>query len=107
MFNCGADISKHLLKIPVQQIGDGLFNLGGKTPLKIIQMAEIIAARCEAVLGFRPPIDKPSKLPNVTPASFEYSSKKLLSTGLVLDNNIESEIDALLKNCKTWFKLQN
>ena len=98
---------KHLLKIPVQQIGDGLFNLGGKTPLKIIQMAEIIAARCEAVLGFRPPINKPSELPGVTPASFEYSSKKLLSTGLMLDNNIENEIDALLKNCKTWFKLQN
>ena len=98
---------KHLLEIPVQQIGDGLFNLGGKTPLKIIQMAEIIATRCEAVLGFRPPIDKSSEMPNVTPVSFEYSSKKLLSTGLMLDNNIENEIDALLKNCKTWFKLQN
>lgn len=98
---------KHLLEMPVQQIGDGLFNLGAKTPLKIFQMAEIIAARCEAVLGFRPPINKPSEMPSVTPASFEYDSKKLLSTGLVLNNNIENEIDALLKNCKTWFKLQN
>ena len=70
-------------------------------------MTEIIAARCESVLGFRPPIDKPSEMPNVIPVSFEYSSKKLLSTGLMLDNNIENEIDALLKNCKTWFKLQN
>ena len=98
---------KHLLETPTEQIADGLFNLGGKTSLQIIQIAEMIASRCETVLGFRPSIEKPSEMPSVTPVSFEYNSEKLLATGLTLAGNIENEIDALLKNCKTWFKLQN
>lgn len=97
----------HSLQMPTQQIADGLFNLGGRKSLQIIQMAEIIAARCAGVLGFRPNIEKPDETPDSVPPAFEYSSDKLLSTGLVLNSDIEKEIDSLLQSCKTWFKFKN
>lgn len=97
----------HCLEMGTQQIADGLFNLGGRETLQIIQMAEIVASRCEAVLGFRPVIEKPNQTPESVPPSFEYKSDKLLATKVTLSGDIEKEIDSLLLGCKTWFKFQN
>ena len=97
----------HVLQLDKQQIADGLFNVGGRKSLQIIQMAELVAARCEVVLGFRPKIEKPNEAPDALPNAFEYSSAKLLATGLNLNCDIEKEIDSLLQNCKNWFKFQN
>ena len=70
-------------------------------------MAELVATRCEVVLGFRPKIEKPNETPDSAPPAFEYSSAKLLATGLILNSDIENEIDSLLQSCKNWFKFQN
>ena len=97
----------HVLQLDKQQISDGLFNVGGRKSLQIIQMAELVAARCKVVLGFRPNIEKPNETPDALPNAFEYSSAKLLATGLNLNCDIEKELDSLLQNCKNWFKFQN
>jgi UDP-glucose 4-epimerase len=97
----------HLLQLDKKQISDGLFNVGGRKSLQIIQVAELIAARCEVVLGFKPAIEKPKETPDTVPPAFEFSSAKLLATGLNLNCDIEKEIDSLLQSCKNWFKFQN
>ena len=97
----------HSLGMSPQQTGDGLFNLGGRKSLQIIQMAELVATRCGAVLGFTPKIEKPNETPDSVPPAFEYSSDKLLATGFILNCDLEREIDSLLQSCKNWFKFQN
>ena len=97
----------HSLGMSPQQTGDGLFNLGGRKSLQIIQMAEFVATRCGAVLGFTPKIEKPNETPDSVPPAFEYSSDKLLATGFILNCDLEREIDSLLQSCKNWFKFQN
>ena len=97
----------HVLQLDKQQIADGLFNVGGRGSLQIIQMAELVAARCEIILGFIPKIEKPNETPDALPNAFEYSSAKLFATGLNLNWDIEKEIDSLLQSCKNWFKFQN
>ena len=97
----------HSLGMSPQQTGDGLFNLGGRKTLQIIQMAELVATRCGAVLGFTPKIEKPNETPDSVPPAFEYSSDKLLATGFILNCDLEKEIDSLLQSCKNWFKFQN
>ena len=97
----------HSLGMSPQQTGDGLFNLGGRKSLQIIRMAELVATRCGAVLGFTPKIEKPNETPDSVPPAFEYSSDKLLATGFILNCDLEREIDSLLQSCKNWFKFQN
>ena len=97
----------HSLGMSPQQTGDGLFNLGGRKSLQIIQMAELVATRCGAVLGFTPKIEKPNETPDSVPPAFEYSSDKLLATGFIFNCDLEKEIDSLLQSCKNWFKFQN
>ena len=97
----------HSLGMSPQQTGDGLFNLGGRKSLQIMQMAELVATRCGAVLGFTPKIEKPNETPDSVPPAFEYSSDKLLATGFILNCDLEREIDSLLQSCKNWFKFQN
>ncbi|MCX6537038.1 MAG: SDR family oxidoreductase, partial [Actinobacteria bacterium] len=97
----------HVLQLDKQQIADGLFNVGGRKSLQIIQIAELVAARCEVILGFKPKIEKPNETPDSVPPAFEYSSAKLLATGLSVNSDIEKEIDSLLQSCQNWFKFQN
>ena len=97
----------HSLGMSPQQTGDGLFNLGGRKTLQIIQMAELVATRCGTVLGFTPKLEKPNETPDSVPPAFEYSSDKLLATGFIFNCDLEKEIDSLLQSCKNWFKFQN
>ena len=89
----------HLLDLPKLELEDGLFNLGGDAPLRVIDMAELIARRCEAVLGFRPVLEIPEKKPSETAPDLNYSSIKLQGTGFVLKRDHLREIDATLRMC--------
>src|SRR5207302_2088026 len=46
----------HLLQLPKPRLGDGLFNLGGGWAPTLLQMAQLVAARVEACLGFQPEV---------------------------------------------------
>jgi len=87
--------------------GDGLFNLGGENPLRIIDVAELIQARCQAVLGFTPDIQRPEPQPNEQSVSLNYRVDKLKATGFVFQNNVEKEIDETLKLCQSAFSNQS
>lgn len=94
---------QHLIGIPGEACGNGLFNLGGENALRIIDVAERIAARCEAVLGFRPQVQRPQPAPGETTPALAYRVDKLKSTGFALLSNMDAEIDATLRLCQLSF----
>ncbi|WP_435627897.1 NAD-dependent epimerase/dehydratase family protein [Candidatus Ferrigenium straubiae] len=93
----------HLLDLAPEACGDGLFNLGGEAPLRIIDVAEKVAERCEAVLGFRPEIHKPPSSADEQVLSLDYRMDRLKGTGFYLLANIDEEIEATLRLCQRSF----
>lgn len=101
-----ADVGRavlHLLALPTQACGDGLFNLGGENPMRILDVAERVAGRCEEVLGFRPEVQRPDPSPGEKASPLDYRIDKLKATGFSLSSNIDEEIDATLRLCHQSF----
>ena len=95
---------KHCIERPVDKSDNGIFNLGGEAPYSIIDLAELIAVRSEAVLGYKPQIERPSPILGENFRELNYQINKLKETGFCLNGNIEDEIDATLEFCHKNFK---
>ena len=95
---------KHFIELSIDKIDCGLFNLGGEAPYRIIDLAELIAVRCEAVLGYRPEIERPEPVPDESSPKLNYQIDKLKETGFYLNGDVVSEIDATLRFCQQKFK---
>lgn len=93
----------HLIALPVSRCGDGLFNLGGELACSIYEITQLVASRCQVVLGFTPPIERVEPLSGDRAPSLEYSIAKLKATGFSLRNEVEDEIDATLSLCQKAF----
>lgn len=93
----------HLIALPADICGDGLFNLGGESPLRIIDLTEQIAVRCNTVLGFIPPILRPEPLPQEESLPLDFRIDKLTRTGFSLEGDFAGEIDATLRLCQQAF----
>ena len=94
----------HALALPQNLLGDGLFNLGGDASIRVIDMAELVAARCMIVLGFTPGIKRPEPRAGEmqageAQASLVYSSEKLKRTGWLPARRHAIEVDATLALC--------
>ena len=92
----------HALRLSSSAVGDGLFNLGGDDCVTILQMAERVAARCEAVLGYRPEIQRPDPLPGEKSEPLDFSSEKFHRTGFVPNREVQREIDDTLQFCRQF-----
>jgi UDP-glucose 4-epimerase len=90
---------RHLLALERDALGDGIFNLGAGTSSRVLDMAELIAARCEAVLGYRPALERPAPAPGETAAPLDYRIDKILATGYRPAGRMADEIDATLRLC--------
>lgn len=90
----------HILDLPSDLIADGVFNLGGEMPLRIIDVAEYIAKRAEALFGRRPPISRAEGQPL---QSFHYCIDKFRATGFQPSSDLMNEIDATLRLCVQLF----
>jgi UDP-glucose 4-epimerase len=97
-----ARATEHFLSMPTDICDDCIFNLGGESSIKIIDLAEIISRRCVKVLGYLPPIIRPQLHGNEPSAKIEYRIDKLKSTGFSLKANFHEEIDASLRFCKRY-----
>lgn len=95
---------EHVLSIPMNKCGNGIFNLGEDKPASVFELAEIIAARCKEVLGFTPPIQRQKAGEGEVIKKLDYRSDKLKATGFTLLSNFNEEIDATLRFCKINFK---
>lgn len=90
----------HVVRLPDESLGDGIFNLGGERTVPVIRLAGIIQERCQAVLGFTPPIVHPDPTPGEKSVPLDYSIAKLKATGFCLQGSLEEEIDTTLLFCK-------
>src|SRR5207302_10554561 len=91
---------RHLLQLPSTRLGDGLFNAGGAWAPTLLEMAQLIAARVDARLGFRPQVMPGSARDDVGEAQLEYSVAKLTATGFALRREAAvEEIDRLIDFC--------
>ena len=95
---------KHFIEHHVDEYGNGIFNLGGEATYSIIDLTELIARRCEVVLGYRPEIERPDPVPGESYPKLNYKINKLKKTGFSLKGNIENEIDVTLRFCHKKFK---
>lgn len=93
----------HLLGLPRAECGNGLFNLGGARPIRIIDLANLIADRCGEVLGYVPLIVRPQPNADEMDMPLNYRIDKLLATGFKLRGNLDEEIDATLRLCRQHF----
>jgi UDP-glucose 4-epimerase len=97
------DVSRavlHVLDLPAETWGDGLFNLGGECSLSILRLAEMIAARSERILGVLPPIDHPPASPGTRAPELDYRIDKLKRIGFAPTGALEDEIDRTLELCR-------
>jgi len=93
----------HIINLPRAQIGDGLFNVGGGCSMRVIELVELIAQRCHAVLGFQPLVIRPDPTSVAQLPPLDYRMDKLLATGFALQGNMVDEIDATLRLCQAAF----
>lgn len=89
----------HFLALPAADWNDGLFNVGGGCSVRILDLAQRIAARCADQLGFTPPIERPPAAPGENGLPLTYSIEKLLATGFRLRGSVDDEIDGTLRLC--------
>lgn len=93
----------HFLHLPISQCDNGIFNLGGENSLRIIDLAERIAARCKSVLRFTPPIIRSESHSMEVSEDLDFRIDKLKKTGFSLESNFDQEIDATLRLCQGAF----
>ncbi|MCP4112960.1 MAG: SDR family oxidoreductase [Desulfobacteraceae bacterium] len=101
-----ADAVLHMLKLPSEACGDGLFNLGGENSMRIIDFAQLVAERCKKILGFYPPITKPIPKQDEKSYSLNFQIDKIKATGFRLKGSLSKETDATLKLCAEAFDQQ-
>ena len=109
LHDVGAAVT-HCLSLSKQALGDGLFNLGGDCVLRIIDMAQLVGERWEAMAGVRLVIERPEPSSGeisgeATAEPLVYSSEKLKATGFSLLSARSAEIDATLQLCLSSFGL--
>jgi len=87
----------------------GVFNVGGDQTVRIVDMAYLVADRCQALFGYTPEIKllnqgswefyTPERNGDFNP-KLDYRTEKLKATGFSLTENFNEEIDNLLLMCK-------
>jgi len=98
-----ADVGRavlHFQQIGDSAWGDGLFNLGAGHSFRILDMAQQIAHRCQQVLGFMPPLQRPEQADSEDCPPLDYRIDKLKATGFQPRNDFAAEIDATLRFCR-------
>lgn len=96
----------HFVALDGTALGNGLFNVGSGQSLPVHSVAELIAQRCEVLLGFRPPIVRPDSIAPA-PTALDYRIDKLRATGFAPGCNMLGEIDATLALCRDAFGVRN
>lgn len=93
----------HMIDLPADKVGDGLFNVGSGKSLRVIDIAEIIQKRCISVMGYTPEIITQQLTHDLNSFDFKYRINKLLNTSFSLNGNVEAEIDGTLLFCIEHF----
>ena len=92
---------KHLLELPPDKLGNGLFNVGGKWSPTILEMARRISERIRVATSISPEILINEDQETGEAELLDYRVKKLVETGFNLNQNayVDQEIDGLIQFC--------
>lgn len=93
----------HMIMLPEIKIGNGIFNVGSGSSLRVIDMVELIQKRCGVVLGCNPSINYSLNDQSKIQTDLQYKIDKLLNTGFRITGNPSLEIDGILQMCKMRF----
>jgi UDP-glucose 4-epimerase len=93
----------HFLRQDKAALGDGIFNIGGRRSMTVLEMTELLANRCGKVLGFCPPIERPAATGPAETQTLHYSIAKAQAAGFEPQDNFEAELDAMLSFCQRAF----
>jgi UDP-glucose 4-epimerase len=95
------DALAHLMELPADRLGDGLFNVGGGWSPTVLEMAELLADRVEQATGVRPELQRPPAASGDRPDELCFVRQKLLDTGFVPGGRavVDRELDALIEFC--------
>jgi UDP-glucose 4-epimerase len=93
----------HFLQLEPATLGDGLFNIGGRQSWSILEMTQLVAERCERVLGYRPAIERPDSPAPSESLRLDYCVDKAGAVGFWPKDDYATEIDATLRVCGDWF----
>ena len=99
LYDVGRAVS-HMIQLPANRIGNGIFNLGGENSLSVNQLATKIQERCNEKFHFTPPIVHPEGASKERCVPLKYSIEKLKSTGFTPTGSLELEIDNTLSFCQ-------
>ncbi len=96
------DVSRvvtHMIYLQKNKIGNGIFNVGSGKSSRVIEMVELIQARCTEVLGYSPEIIRPQPAEEAEFPKLDYRIDMLLNTGFILRGSPALEIDDTLRMC--------
>ncbi len=99
--------ASHFLEVKTRMCRDGLFNLGGEHSIRIIDLARLIAKRCEVLLGFVPVIERLEPRGDEEFEALKYDMEKAKATGFSLTCDIKRAIDSTLLFCDEAFGGRN
>ena len=96
----------HLLLIPADKLGDGLFNVGGAWSPTILEMTQRVAERIYVATGSRPEILHREDQITEPAGILDYRIKKLTNTGFDVScsGSVDQEIDGLIHFCIGYLK---
>jgi UDP-glucose 4-epimerase len=86
----------HLLDLPAERLGDGVFNVGG-APMTVIDMARRFALVARRVLGHEVALEHPAPGPGDAAFDLDFRYDRLLATGFRGRGDVEGELEALLR----------
>jgi UDP-glucose 4-epimerase len=89
------------------KLGGEIFNISSSNSTSLESISDLLIQRCEAVLGFKPPLKFNNEIDNIKRSIITISNKKALKFGFRIQNNITGEIDQMLLNYSKWFKVYN
>ncbi len=87
-----------LAQLPAGQ-AQGIVNVGAGRGCTLLDIAHLIAAGAQRVLGYEPQLHLPS-VSGDEPAPLEYRIDRLLATGYVPRPSMDAEVDATLAFCR-------
>ena len=90
----------HLMIHPVENLDNGLFNIGGRWSPTVLGITNFIAERFYGLTGKKAVIIRNIEDQNNITMPLDYQITKLLNTGFKLNRSISHEIDSLLLFCE-------
>ena len=94
---------EHLIKLPLNRLSDGLFNIGGEWSPTILEVANILSKRIYLLTDKKINIKSQKLEQNSKLLALDFDIKKIKLTGFELVNDRNNEFDDLIRFCHKNF----